>query len=111
MLRVLFVDDEKMLLDGLKNRMRRQRNVWSMRFVESGAAALAELDKEQADVVVTDSRMPGMQGPELLRELRDRHPNALRILLSGQAEEKADVDGLRVAHQYLCKPCDGDQLV
>jgi HD-like signal output (HDOD) protein len=111
MLRILFVDDERILLDALKSRMRRQRTVWSMRFVESGQAALAALDQEEADVVVTDSRMPGMEGPELLQQLKERHPQALRILLSGAADERAVLDGLRVAHQYLVKPCPSEQLV
>lgn len=110
MVRLLFVDDEPILLSAMRNRLRRMRDQWSMRFVDSPAAALAELEKEGADVIVSDQNMPGMLGTELLEEVRKRFPQALRILLSGQSEGAGVHEGLRVAHQFLVKPCDLDDL-
>ncbi len=109
-LKVMFVDDEPRVLDGLRRQFRAQRSVWDMRFVESGDAALTALDSEPADVVVTDMRMPGMTGSELLLEVQRRWPMTARIILSGQTDQ-ADLDaGLGAIHQFLQKPCDGDVL-
>ncbi|MBL8950911.1 MAG: HDOD domain-containing protein [Myxococcaceae bacterium] len=111
MIRMLFVDDEPRLLSAMQNRLRRQREVWDMRFADSPAAALDELARVPADVVVTDQNMPGMRGTELLEQVRADHPQALRVLLSGQCDGAGVSDGLRLAHQYLVKPCNVDDLV
>lgn len=109
-LKVLFVDDESRVLDGLRRQFRVLRSEWDMRFVDSGAAALRELEREPADVVVTDMRMPGMTGSQLLLEVQKRWPSSARIILSGQTDQ-ADLDaGLGAIHQFLQKPCDGDVL-
>jgi HD-like signal output (HDOD) protein len=108
--RILFVDDDVNILDGLRNLLRSQRRVWEMTFVESGADALAELGKAPFDVIVTDMRMPGMDGGTLLRHVKDAHPTIARIVLSGHAEQDCVMRSLAVAHQFLSKPCDGDVL-
>ncbi|MCW8921054.1 MAG: response regulator, partial [Sedimenticola sp.] len=72
--RILFVDDEQHLLDGLKRSLRGQRNVWDMFFVPSGEEALRMVEAEPFDVVVSDMRMPGMSGAELLERLSTVHP-------------------------------------
>lgn len=108
--RVLFVDDEASLLDGLRVRLHALRTQWEMVFVESGLRAVAELEQRPADVVVTDVRMPAMDGVELLEIVRDRWPDAIRIVLSGCAEDTQSARLLSVAHQYIGKPCKGDQL-
>jgi HD-like signal output (HDOD) protein len=108
---VLFVDDEPHVLDGLRNVLRRQRREWDMAFSVGGDAALAELEREPADVVVSDMRMPGMDGAELLARVRDLYPGTARIVLSGHAEREAAMRALPVAHQYLSKPFDADQLI
>src|SRR5678816_1149827 len=63
-----------------------------------------------ADVVITDMRMPGMDGAELLRHIQRDFPAAARIVLSGQAERESIMRALPVTHQFLHKPCDGDTL-
>jgi HD-like signal output (HDOD) protein len=108
--RILFVDDEAALLDGLRGRLRCLRSRWNMVFVESGARALTEMEEHAADVVVADMRMPGMDGAELLTHVRDRWPETIRIVLSGYAEEEQSARLLTVAHQYLSKPCETQQL-
>src|SRR6266536_3212162 len=109
--RVLFIDDDPSLLDGLRNVLRRQRKEWDMVFSVGGEAALAELEREPADVVVSDMRMPGMDGAELLERVKELYPSTARIVLSGHAELEAAVRALPVAHQYLSKPFDADQLI
>lgn len=110
MRRILFVDDEQSILDGLRDLLRKERWRWEMVFVPSGQAALAELEKAAFDVIVSDMRMPGMDGAALLRAVREGYPRILRIILSGHAEREAVERGLPVAQQFLSKPCDAELL-
>jgi putative nucleotidyltransferase with HDIG domain len=106
MRRLLFVDDEPLILDALRRMMHRWREEWDMRFALGGAAALQSLDEAPFDVVLTDMRMPGMDGAQLLGEVAARHPATIRIVLTGQTDEAAALRALPVAHQFLMKPCD-----
>jgi response regulator RpfG family c-di-GMP phosphodiesterase len=108
--RVLFVDDEPNVLQGLQRMLRPMRNLWQMDFVGGAAQALEFLDRQMVDVIVTDMRMPGMDGVSLLERLVERHPRIVRIVLSGHAERESLMRGAAVAHQYLSKPCDPDVL-
>jgi len=109
--RVLFVDDEAMLLEGLRRALHGMRREWDMHFVESAAAALEALDREAFDVVVTDMRMPAMDGAQLLELVKQRHPEIIRMVLSGQSSKAAVLRSLAPAHQVLSKPCDPQELV
>ncbi len=104
--RILFVDDEPDILQGLRDRLRRLRKKWDMVFVESGRKALEALAETQFDVIVTDMRMPQMDGATLLRNVVDKHPEVTRIVLSGHAELAIALRVVPVAHQFLSKPCD-----
>jgi HD-like signal output (HDOD) protein/AmiR/NasT family two-component response regulator len=104
--RVLFVDDETHLLDALRLNLRSRETQWRPRYVESGARAIAEMEHEPVDAVVTDMRMPGMDGAELLRIVSVRWPETIRIVLSGHAEMQQIKSLVPIAHQYLAKPCD-----
>jgi HD-like signal output (HDOD) protein len=86
------------------------RGTWDMHFVEGGDEALAFMNERHVDVVVSDMRMPGMDGAELLGKVRTISPSTARIILSGYAEEEAVFRSTRVAHQFLSKPCDLDEL-
>jgi HD-like signal output (HDOD) protein len=108
--RILFVDDETALLDGLRGRLRGMRDQWEMVFVESGPRAIAEIELRPFDVIVTDMRMPGMDGAQLLTIVSERWPEAIRIVLSGYSEDGQSARLLTVAHQYLSKPCEVHQL-
>lgn len=112
MMRILFVDDEACVLDGLRDLLRRQRRDWEMVMALGGAAALRELDGDAPfDVVVSDMRMPDIDGATLLEYVRDRSPESVRIMLSGQTEIDAALRAVPVAHQFLAKPCGRDELV
>jgi HD-like signal output (HDOD) protein/ActR/RegA family two-component response regulator len=108
--RILFVDDEVRVLEGLRLSLRRKRDLWAMKFVAGGAAALIEIARELPDVVVTDMRMHGMDGAELLTRVAAVAPQATRIILSGQMEEAAAERAVRVAHCFISKPCDTQKL-
>ncbi|MBI1752590.1 MAG: HDOD domain-containing protein [Acidobacteria bacterium] len=107
---ILFVDDEPMLLQGLQRMLRPYRSEWDMAFVDGGEQALAKLAEHTFDVIVTDMRMPGMNGADLLKEVMRRHPAMVRIVLSGHADESLVSQCVGVAHQYISKPCDPEQL-
>jgi putative nucleotidyltransferase with HDIG domain len=109
--RVLFVDDEAHVLDGLRDLLRRQRREWEMVFALGGAAALDELEALPFDVVVSDMRMPDLDGAALLRLVQERYPETIRIVLSGQTDAGSALRAVPVAHQFLAKPCDRDDLV
>jgi len=109
-IRVIFVDDEPRVLEGLKRMLRPKRNEWQMTFVGSAQAALEALRAEPCEVVVTDMRMPGMSGAELLEVVQREYPDTIRLILSGQAETESVMKALGVSHQFLSKPCDADIL-
>lgn len=109
-IRLLFVDDETRILDGLRRMLRSQREVWEMDFVTSGAQALELLDRQPIDVIVSDMRMPEMDGAELLSEVRRRHAEVVRVVLSGHADRDLILKAIPATHLYLSKPCDPDVL-
>ena len=108
--RVLFVDDETMVLQGLQRMLRPMRNEWEMEFVESGALALERLAAVPVDVVISDMRMPGMNGAQLLTEVMKRFPKTVRIIRSGHADHDLVLKAVGSTHQYLHKPCEPEVL-
>jgi HD-like signal output (HDOD) protein/ActR/RegA family two-component response regulator len=106
LIQILFVDDDKSVLDGLRRSMHSMRAEWNMSFATGGAEALALLAVAPADVVVTDMRMPGMTGRDLLAEVKRLYPQAVRFILSGYSESSSIMQVAGTAHQYLSKPCD-----
>ena len=110
-MRVMFVDDERCVLEGIERALFALDVDWEMEFVTSGRAALDQLGREPVHAVITDMRLPCMGGRELRTEVRARWPDTLRIVLSGFTEEEAALRSLEVVHQFLAKPCDGTVLV
>lgn len=110
MKRILFVDDEQRVLDGLRNMLRRHRDEWEMIFVRDGESALEELEKAPVDVLVTDMRMRGMDGPTLLARAQQEYGGTARIVLSGYADNAAAEQVAPLVHQFLQKPCSAELL-
>jgi putative nucleotidyltransferase with HDIG domain len=108
--RLLFVDDEKMVLDGLRRALHGMRNEWEMKFVDSPLAALEALEKEPFDAVISDMQMPVMDGAELLERVKELHCDVVRIILSGQSKKETMLRSIAPAHQYMSKPCDIQEL-
>jgi putative nucleotidyltransferase with HDIG domain len=106
MRRILFVDDEPRILDALRRMLRPYREEWDMHFAAGGAAALQRLATLPVDVVVSDMRMPGMDGAALLEEVATRSPATIRVVPSGQTDAEAAARAVPVAHQFLMKPCE-----
>ena len=108
--RLLFVDDEALVLQGLRRTLHGMRNEWEMTFVESAERALATLAREPYDAIVTDMKMPGRDGAQLLEEVKRHYPEMVRVVLSGEANRDAVFRSIGTTHQYLCKPCDPQEL-
>jgi len=108
---ILFVDDEPNILMGLKRMLRPMRDAWEILFANSGPEALAIMAAQPVDAVVSDMRMPGMDGPELLRRIMREHPDTIRFALSGYSDQEMVSQSIAPTHQYLTKPCDAKQLV
>jgi len=108
---ILFVDDDTRILRGLRRMLHPMRSAWEMHFAASAEQALATLEEKPMDVVVSDIRMPGMSGGEMLRLVAERYPGAARIVLSGQSDEESVLRSTGLAHQYLSKPCDAQRIV
>jgi len=108
--RILFVDDEPMVLQGLQRMLRQMRGEWDMVFATGGEAALKLMAQAPFDVIVTDMRMPGMNGAELLQQVMRLYPSTVRLVLSGHADRDLVAQCVGVAHQYISKPCEPEQL-
>lgn len=109
--KILFVDDEQPILESLRRCFRPMRDKWDMSFSLGGQAALDLLTRVPHDVVVSDMRMPGLDGAQFLREVQVRYPESVRIILSGYSEELSVLKTVKIAHQYLSKPCKPENLI
>jgi len=110
MIALLFVDDEPKVLDGLRRMLHSMRKEWDMRFAGGGREALAVLAGAPADVVISDMRMPGINGAKLFAEVESLYPRTARILLTGQSNTEATLRLVGPSQVFLSKPCDGMQL-
>ena len=108
--RVLFVDDEPQVLEGIQRSLRKRVELQT---APNGIEALRLLAEEGPfAVVISDMRMPGMNGAQLLAKVREQEPDAVRMILSGQSDMQATIDAVNEGHIYrfLSKPCAADQL-
>ena len=109
--KIIFVDDEPNVLDGLRRMLRSIRDQWDMTFVNSGREALEALaEKSSFDVIVADMRMSGMDGIQLLNKVKELYPEMVRIALSGQVSNEALLRSVGPVHQFLSKPCTAQVL-
>ncbi len=108
--KILFVDDEPNVLQGFKRMLSPMRNKWGMEFAISGKEALNLMSKFPFDVVVSDMRMPVMDGIKFLDTVMDRYPETVRIILSGHSDREMILRSVKCAHQFLAKPCDAEAI-
>jgi DNA-binding NtrC family response regulator len=108
-LRILVVDDEER---GVELLARTLRKLAVVEVALSGEAAWSRLQEQSFDLVISDQRMPGMQGVELLGRLAEKFPQTGRVLLTGYTDVATTVEAVNRGkiHAYLNKPCPPDQL-
>lgn len=108
---ILFVDDDPWMLESVERMLHSKRNVWEIRFAKDGPSALESLAENVPDLIVSDMRMPGMSGAQLLDEVRKRHPRVTRMILTGQSDLTWAMQSVPLAHQFLAKPCRREDLL
>jgi HD-like signal output (HDOD) protein/CheY-like chemotaxis protein len=108
--RILFVDDEPMVLQSLGTLLWKERSKWDMVFANNGNDALAELDRATFDLIICDMTMPGMDGFQLLTEVSSRFPTVVRVALSAESTRLSALKTIPIVHQYLSKPLSGVAL-
>ena len=110
MITILFVDDEPNVVRGLQRSTRAMRDQWEVLLTTDTAEALEMVGSRTIDVVVSDMRMPGMDGAEFLTRVRALSPATVRVVLSGFSDEASLARATETAHQFLSKPLDILQL-
>jgi YesN/AraC family two-component response regulator len=110
--RILFVDDDEFVIKGLEILLFKQRGTWDMHFVSSGKQALDLFHDNPFDLVVSDVRMPGLDGIQLVKRLKEEAPNTICILLSGDIEEHPLMSLIEdgIVHSLISKPCSYQAL-
>ena len=83
---ILFVDDEPNIIEALRRMLFPLRKEWNMSFCSGASEALAAMEQQRFDVIVSDMRMPGMDGAQLLAEVKTRYPDTVRFILTGQTD-------------------------
>ena len=108
---LLFVDDEASILSSLKRLFR--PHGYRIFTAEGGAQALEIMERETVDLVISDMRMPEMNGAQFLQKVNERWPDCIRILLTGYAELEATVDAINKGHiyRYISKPWEDNDIV
>jgi DNA-binding NtrC family response regulator len=112
--RILFVDDEVAVLDGLKRAIRSVPHpTWEIHFATGAGAALALFREQAFQVIVTDMHMPGMNGADLLSRIAVLDPDCIRIMLTGQADLETALAAVNQGSVFrlLLKPCDRHALI
>jgi DNA-binding NtrC family response regulator len=107
---ILVVDDEPEILFSLRGLLRKEFEVAT---ADSGPQAVHILEQQPVHVIMTDQRMPGMTGVQLLSRVRSRYPKAVRIVFTGYADIKAVIDAINQGqiYRFLTKPWDPDELL
>lgn len=108
---ILFVDDEPNILHALKRMLRPYADRWDMTCCDSANEAYRALEDGFFDAVVSDMRMPIVNGAEFLSRVRTDYPNCIRIALSGYSDSELIMESVKAAHIFLSKPAQPDIII
>lgn len=108
---VLLVDDNPNVLHSFKRALYSANNQWTILTAESGADALDIIAKDSVDIIISDLRMPIMDGVTLLGIVADQSPSTLRIAITGDADPILCQQATLVAHQFIAKPINPQDLI
>ncbi|MGE4518822.1 MAG: response regulator [Desulfobacteraceae bacterium] len=109
---LLLVDDEERFLQTTSNLIKKQRQDFGVMTAPGGKECLDIIKESNIDVVILDVKMPGMDGVEVLREIKREKPLIEVIMLTGHSTTESAVEGMKLgAYDYLLKPCDIEILI
>ncbi|MCK4223589.1 MAG: response regulator [candidate division Zixibacteria bacterium] len=108
--KILIVDDEENILSALKRLFRREN--YQIFTAESGEEGLKILDEHEVDLIISDLKMPSMNGVEFLTKAKQKNSDALRIMLTGHADLKSVIDAIDQGevYRFLLKPWNNEEL-
>ena len=109
--KILFLDDEENIINGLKRMLRPLRNEMEFHFFTDSDEAIKSLDEIEYDIIVSDMRMPKIDGSEFLKLVKNKQAHATRFILSGHADDELIIKSIGVSHQFLSKPCDAEVII
>jgi DNA-binding NarL/FixJ family response regulator len=111
--RILFVDDERPVLTGLKRRLRQKADSWDMQFIDSPERAIEIFGEKEVSVVVADMAMPGMSGLEMIKAMQELSPTTRFLMLTGTADLQTAMDAINEAgvFRFYTKPADTTLLI
>lgn len=107
---ILIVDDEENILNALKRLFRKEN--YQILTSKSGEEGLKILDEQEVDLIISDLKMPFMNGVEFLSKAKEKDPSALRIMLTGHADLQSVLDAIDKGqvYRFLLKPWDDEEL-
>ena len=107
---LLVVDDERSIRVGLKGLLTKE--AYEVSTAESGDEVLRLLASQPVDLVLTDLRIPGVDGLSLLQQIKKRHPDTLVVMMTAYGSEKIAVEAMKAgAYDYIVKPFDNDEVI
>jgi len=109
-MKLLFVDDEPLVLSGIENALIFADDDWDADFATSGEEAIEMLGSTHYDLLVTDMKMPGLTGADVLEWAKANRPDVLRLVLSGEIDAHLAERAMPLVHEFVPKPCDPDDL-
>ncbi len=107
---IVFVDDEANILGGLQRLFRSRRDSWDMVFLNGGEETIEWLADNDPDAIVTDMRMPVVDGGEVLKRASEMKKGKVRFVLSGEADRQLTYRTVGASHQFFSKPCNDAYL-
>lgn len=107
---ILFVDEEPYFLKAINRSFRSMKDNWIISTAPSVEKAVEILLTAHVDILVTEIRLKGVDGIKFLTLVKEKYPHIARIVLSGYANRDVVLKSVEIAHQYLSKPCDDDDL-
>ena len=108
---IIFVDDDKDILQGLKRSLRKKRSEWEIIYFDSSVEAAEYMKENDADVVVSDMKMPEMNGVQLMEKVKEYRPNSIRIILSGHMDDTYALHTFDYVHRFFSKPFKTQDMI
>jgi len=108
---ILFVDDDLEIILSTRRYIHTFHQDWKVTYANSTAEALEHLKVKKYDALISDIRMTGISGIELLEQVKKQYPHMIRMILSAHPDREASLQVSGLVHQYLFKPCPVEKIV
>ena len=110
MRKIIFVDNDKKVIQRLKKQLYPMRFEWEMEFVRSGKDALGFMGNVSVDAVVSDLHLPDMDGVKFFDTVMELYPGTVRIVYSDNSDKALSIESVKCTHQFLLKQSNADTI-